>query len=138
MSDPTRQEPFSVLMKAFLEDKIRPKDFCINFTRLWMQERDNITAQAAEWSQPYDKLLIAAFQRGELSDVQFREEYMELWGGAKEAAFEEIICAVHSACSVYTPVPELEGEISEGQLRQEVADALAALSESKKHLVQAA
>ena len=138
MSDTIRQEPFLVLMKSFLDEKTPPQKFCLKFTRLWMQERDNILAQKADWPQPYDELLIAAFQRGELNGAQFREQYTELWGRAEDAAFDETICAVHSACSVYAPVPELEGEISEEQLRQEVGMALAALIKPDQLLIQAA
>lgn len=111
--------------------------FCTKFTKLWMQERDNSYAKKVDWPEPYNELIIASFQRGEISGSEFRQAYSDLWSNAEDQEFEETINAIYSACDCWYPLPEREGEIDENQLRREVADAFAALREPKKSLVQA-
>ncbi|MGI4789175.1 MAG: colicin immunity domain-containing protein [Janthinobacterium lividum] len=124
-------------MQPFLERQIKVQTFCTKFTKLWMQERDNSYAKKVDWPEPYNELIIASFQRGEISGSEFRQAYSDLWSNAEDQEFEETINAIYSACDCWYPLPEREGEIDENQLRREVADAFAALREPKKSLVQA-
>ncbi len=114
-------------MADYLSASLTVETFCTEFTKLWMRERDAAwgvwQAKKSTWSQPYDELLLAAFQRGEMGADEFRKKYARLRDCAVDPEFE-IISPVHSACSVFMPDPELEGEIDEAQLRHEVEDAL--------------
>ena len=139
MSRSTRQEPFLSLMQRFLDRHLEAEPFCAEFTKLWIQRRDALyEKEKAVWPEPYAEILIASFQRGEISDKQFREKYAKLWGSAEELEFQETIDAIHSACSVFAPDPEIEWEINEEQLRREVEDAFAVLTKLDTLLVQAA
>ncbi len=70
--------------------------------------------------------MIAAFQRGEMSSDVFQREHHRLWGySTEEWEFQNMIDAMHSACSCFCSLPELEWEINEEQLRQEAASFLA-------------
>ena len=131
-----RQKRFLSLMKSFLDREIQAQPFCTRFTKLWTQERDMTLAKKAEWPQPYDEQITAAFQRGEITGTQFSEQFAELWGYDPDT--QEIYDALHSACDCYYPFPEREGEIDEEQLRHEVEEAFATLTNPAKQLVQAA
>ena len=131
-----RQEPFLALMKSFLDRKIQAETFCTRLIKLWAQERDVTYAKKAEWPQPYDEMLTAAWQRGEISEAEFREKDAELWG--YEPHSQDVIDAVHSACDCWRSSPELKWEIEEVRLRHEVEEALATLTQPNKVLVQAA
>ena len=131
-----RQEPFLSLMKSFLDRKIQVQTFCTRFSSLWVQERDLSYAKKAEWPQPYDEMLTAAWQRGEITATQFSEQFAELWGYDPDT--QDIYDALHSACDCFYPFPEREGEIDEEQLRHETEEAFATLTDSAKRLVQAA
>ncbi len=141
MSRSTRQEPFLLLMQSFLDRQMKSQNFCAKFTRLWIQNRDSqeraYAKKKADWPEPYDEVLVASFQRGEISGSEFRQASADLWGYADILEFQETIDAIHSACSVFAPEPEMEWEISEEQLRQEVAEAFAKLQEPTKPLTQA-
>lgn len=130
-----RQEPFVSLMKSFLDQKIQAQTFCTRFIKLWAQERDITYAKKAEWPQPYDEMLTAAWQRGEINDVQFREKDAELWG--YEPHSQDVIDAVHSACDCWRLVPNSVWEIDEAQLRHEVQEAFTALTQANKSLPEA-
>lgn len=131
-----RQEPFLSLIKSFLDRKIQVQTFCTRFTTLWAQERDMTLAKKAEWPQPYDEMLTAAWQCGEISEAEFREKDAELWG--YEPHFQDVTDAMHSACDCWRPSPKLEGEIDEAQLRHEVQEAFAARTQANKELLQVA
>ncbi len=117
-------EPYLRLMKEFLHHNQSAADFCDQFTKLWIERRDDTLAKKATWSQPYDELLLAAFQRGEMSAEEFQKEHAELWGYADDIEFQIMIDALHSACMCWDPAPELDWEIDEARLRREVGDAL--------------
>ncbi len=136
MTNAMRHEPFLRLMERFLYHKQTAADFCDQFTRLWVENRDRTLAKKATWSQPYDEMLLAAFQRGEISAEEFQSEYAKLWGYADDIEFQTMINALHSACMCWDPSPELDWEIDDAQLRQEVGDALTtyqSLSNSLAH-----
>ena len=117
-----------MLMANFLNGRLAAETFCDRFIKQWMRDRDAAweaqQAKKASWSQPYDELLLAAFQRGEISVAEFQREHAKLWGYADDIEFQTMISALHSACSCWRPDPELEWEIGDKQLRQEVGDAL--------------
>lgn len=131
-----RQEPFLSLMQDFLARKMQVQEFCTKFTMLWAKERDATYAKKAEWPLPYDDLLIAAWQRGDINDAQFGEKDAELWG--YEPSLQNALDAVYSACDCWRPSPALEWEIDEAQLRREVEKAIAAVTQPNSVLVQAA
>ena len=138
----TRQEPFLMLMQQFLDRQLKSQTFCAKFTKLWIKNRDddyaNQVLKKAEWPEPYDEMLIASFQRGEISGSEFRRASAELWGYAQDLEFQETIDAIHSACSVFAPDPEMEWEINEEQLRLEVEAAYDRLTQPSKLLAEAA
>ena len=142
MTNTSRHQQFLTLIEKFLSGDLAPDTFCAKFIKLWMQDgavaREAQQAKKAAWSQPYDELLIAAFQRGEISANEFRSEHARLWGYGENLAFQTLIDALHSACSCWRSSPELEWEIGEEQLRREAADRLAAYRASAHALVQAA
>lgn len=138
MSRTSRHEEFLLLMGGLLSRSLGDDAFCSEFTALWMRDRDETYAKKATWQQPYDELLIAAFQRGEMSGEDFRNEYAKLWGYADDVEFQTIIDALHSACSMFSPSPELRGEIGEEELRQAVREALTAHQRSNKPLARTA
>ena len=129
MIDTLRHQRFLALIERFLTGDLAPAVFCAKFTRLWVQDgaaaREVQQAKKATWSQPYDELLIAAFQRGEMSAGEFQDEYARLWGYGEDLAFQTMVDALHSAYSCWRPLPELDWEIDDAQLRREVADRLA-------------
>ena len=131
-----RPEPFLSLMKSFLDRETPAQTFCTRFLTLWAQERDMTLAKKAEWPQPFDEMLTAAWQRGEMSEVEFREKDANLWG--YEPHSQNLIDAVHSACDCWRSSPEREWEIDEAQLRQEVQKAFAVLTQSTKARLQVA
>ena len=131
-----RQELFLALTQDFLERRIQVRAFCTKYIRLWAKERDVTYVKKAEWPLPYDEMLVAAWQRGEISDDQFKEKVAQLWG--YEANSQDVLDGVHSACDCWRLSPELKGEIDEMQLRHEVEEAFAALTQPNKVLVQAA
>lgn len=124
MTDAMIRKPFLRLMEQFLHHKQAAADFCDQFTKLWVEKRDDTLAKKASWSQPYDEMLLAAFQGGETSVDEFQREHAKLWGYADDIEFQTMIDALHSACMCWDPSPELDWEIDEAQLRQEVGDAL--------------
>lgn len=134
MTTAMRHEPFLRVMDRFLHHAQAAADFCDQFTRLWVENRDRTLAKKATWSQPYDEMLLAAFQRGEISTDEFQNEYAKLWGYADDIEFQTMIDALHSACMCWDPSPELDWEIDDEQLRQEVGDALAAYQNLSKPL----
>ena len=131
-------EPYLRLMKKFLRHNQSAADFCDQFTKLWIEKRDDTLAKKANWSQPYDELLLDAFQRGEMSMDEFQKEHAKLWGYADDIEFQTMIDALHSACMCWDPAPEFDWEIDEAQLRQEVKDALASYQRLEKPLAEVA
>lgn len=130
-----RQEPFLSLMKSFLDRKIQAQTFCTRFIKLWAQERDTTYAKKATWPLPYDEMLTAAWQRGEISEAEFREKDAKLWG--YEPHSQDLIDTVHSACDCWRSSPELKWELDEAQLRHEVKEAFAAFSQADKASLEA-
>ena len=128
---------FLSLIEKLLNGNLAADQFCTQFTRLWMKERDAVYARKATWPEPYDELLIAAFQRGEMTGSQFRSEHAKLWGYDENDAFQEMINEIHSTCSVFSPTPELEGEIDEQQLKYDVKKSLDSYQETNKPFAQA-
>ena len=94
-----------------------------------MKTKDVVYAKKATWPQPYDELLLATWQRGEISESDFRREHAKLWGYKENDTFQNMINEIHSAFSVYNPSPKLEGEIGEEQLRDAVRASLASYKE---------
>lgn len=126
MTNETRREHFVSLVEKFAGNKLAVSAFDRQFTALWMKYRDEEYAKKATWAEPYDQQMIASFQRGEINKDEFAREYRSLWGySAEEWEFQNMIDAMHSACSLFNPSPELEGEINEEQFRQEAASFLA-------------
>lgn len=127
MINETRREHFVSLADKFVSKKLVVDAFDHQFTALWMEYRDQeVDKKKAAWPEPYDQQIIASFQRGEMSKDEFAREYRSLWGySAEEWEFQNMTDALHLACSVFNPSPELEREISEDQLRQEAAAFLA-------------
>lgn len=140
MNDTPRHQLFLELMGRFLGGNLAASSFCAKFTKLWMQDRDAARdaeqTKKAAWSQPHDELLIAAFQRGEMSGEEFRKEHAQLWGYADDLEFQTMIDALHSACSCWRPSPELQWEIGEEELRQEIKEALADYQRRDKPLAR--
>ncbi len=138
MSGITRDEEYLSLIESFLSGNLEVISFCYELTALWTLDRDEMYAKKATWSQPYDEMLTAAYLRGEISKNDFSQKHAELWGYSEDSEFRTKVHTLHSACSVFSPSPELEGEISEEELRQEVREALAAYQRRNEPLARTA
>lgn len=142
MTDIAQHQPYLALMASFLDGMLAVEAFCDQYIKQWVRDRDAAweveQAKKATWSQPYDELLIAAFQRGEMSAKEFQKERAELWGYADDIEFQNMRDAMHSACMCWYPCPELDGKIDEAQLRQEVKDALTSYQMLEKPLAKVA
>ena len=136
MSGITRQEQYFSLIENFLILGLAVDAFCAEFTALWMQDRDDIYAKKAAWPQPYDELLLAAWQRGEISESEFQRGWAKLWGYAEDVGFRDMIDEIHSACSVFSLLPELQWEIDEEQLRHDVKQSLVGYERLSKPVAQ--
>ncbi len=137
MSGTIRHEEYFSLIEDFLSRDLEVAAFCSKFTALWIRDRDETYSKKATWQQPYDELLIAAFQRGEIGGSEFQQRSAELWGYAEDIEFQTMVDALHSACSVFRPSPELQWEIGEEELRREVGEALANYQKLDKPLARA-
>jgi len=138
MTSISQQQPFLSLIQRFLGGELAAAKFCALFTAAWAQDRDQASAKKAAWPQPYDELLMASWRRRELSDSEFQSEWGALWGGAEDAGFRTLVNKIHSACSVFSPFPEMQWELGEEQLKHAVANCLADYELLSKPAVQAA
>lgn len=121
MLSSSRQEQFLVLMQSFTSGDLAAVPFCAQFAALWTQDRDSADAKKAAWPQPYDELLLAAWQAGKIGESEFQKKWAALWGYAEETKFQDMIDEIHSACYVFDLSPELQWEINEEQLRHAVS-----------------
>lgn len=124
MSGITQQKQYLSLVQEFRGGRLAAPKFCAQFTTLWVQDRDATCAKKAAWPQPYDELLLASWRRGEMSDSKFQEKWAGLWGYAEDRKFRSLADEIHSACSVFSPSPELQWELDEEQLRDAVDKSL--------------
>lgn len=138
MSGIARQELYLSLVGKFLSRELAADDFCAQFIALWTQDRDSADAKKAAWPQPYDELLMTAWQTGKIGESEFRKEWAKLWGYAEETKFQDMINEIHSACYVFDPSPELQWEINEEQLRHAVSASFTEYGSLGKPAVQAA
>ena len=136
MNGTSRHGQFLSLIESFLGWNREVDTFCAEFMTLWMQDRDKTYAKKATWSQPYDELLLTSWQRGEISEDEFQKEWAKLWGYAEEVEFRDMIDEIHSACSVFSPAPELQWEMDEEQLRQAVKESFGNYDRLRKPAAQ--
>jgi hypothetical protein len=136
MSGATRHDEFLLLMERFLGRTLEADAFCSEFTALWIRDRDETCAKKATWPQPYDELLLAAFQRGEISGSEFERKSAALWGYAEDTEFQAMVDALHSACAAFSESPEAPWQIGEEELRREVGEALARCQQRDKALAR--
>jgi hypothetical protein len=122
MSDAPQDSEYLAIIERFLAGELSPGDFCDQFTVVWMKDRDEISARSRTWPRPYDQELLAAWQRGEISEEALHQGTAQLFG--YDLAFQDMVDRIHSACSVYRPDPEELWEIGEDRLRQDVQQAL--------------
>ena len=121
MSRFANKERYFAMIQAFLDGETDPEAFCNEFIALWVQDIDEEGARATTWPEPYDKQLLAARERGEISQEEFSRRWSELWGYAEDVPYVELLDKIHSACEVFDPQPRFEWEIDEAQLRADVA-----------------
>jgi hypothetical protein len=108
------------LIKSFLAHETSGDSFCGTIATLWMSHRDIQESIKKTWDEPYDKQLVKARLRGELTAEEFGKLYSELLGLGKMTKFSKMINEAHSVCSVFSPSPEDEWEIDEEQLQSEI------------------
>lgn len=122
MNDSPHAKEYFDLIGRFIAGVLTPEDFSDQFTVVWMKDQDEISARSRTWPRPYDQELLAAWQRGEVSEEALHEGTARLFG--YDLAFQGVVDRIHSACSAYRPDPEEAWEISGDQLRQDVEQAL--------------
>ncbi len=137
MTSVSQKEQFLSLIQRFLSGKLAAARFCAQFTAAWIQERDETYAKRAAWPQPYDELLMTAWQRGEMRESEFQEKWAKLWGYLEDREFRSLVDEIHSACSVCSPSPGLPWELDEEQLRHAVTVSLANYKRLSEPAVQA-
>lgn len=108
------------LIHHFLQHEVVADDFCTKLIAFWSLGRDDIYNKQKLWPEPYDQQLIAAWQRGELTEEAFRAKWDQLWGSDESTPFRYMLDRMHSACYVFRPSPQMAWEIDEDQLRREV------------------
>lgn len=138
MKPTTHHAEYLSLIEGFLSRNLDVAAFCSRFTTLWIQDRDDTYAKKAAWQHPYDELLLAEWQRGEINESEFQQKWAKLWGYANDIEFRTMVDKIHSACSVFSPSAELQWEIGEEELRQEVKETLAAYQRVYKPLARIA
>lgn len=132
-----QQRRYMSLVQKFQGGALAAREFCAQFTALWVRDRDETYAKRAAWLQPYDELLMASWQRGEMRDSEFQEKWAALWGYAEDAGFRALVDEIHSACRVFNPSPEMQWELDEEQLRQAITASLANYERLGQPAVQA-
>jgi len=108
------------LIQEFLDHKVSISNFCSDLTTFWMNYRDTQESLKESWDQPYDKILIEARLRGEVTAEECSKLYSELWELDDMSEFSTMIDRVHSACSAFSPLPKYDWQIDEQQFRSEV------------------
>jgi hypothetical protein len=108
------------LIQKFLSHEVTGDNFCSVIAELWINHRDIQESIKKTWDKPYDKLLVEARLRGELTPEEFGKLYSELWGLGEIKIFSKMINEVHSVCSTFSPSPEDEWEIDEHELQSEI------------------
>jgi len=100
----------------FLERRIEPEPFCIEFTQAWIKRRDQRLSKRDTWPERYDLALDDELRRGAISYEEFSAKWRELWG--PDTPFAETAAKIHSACAAYDPEPESKYWIDEAELRR--------------------
>ena len=112
------------LIQQLLSAELNGEAFCHEFMRQWRIDRDEEYKKRDAWPERYDLQLIAAHQRGELTDEEYHRQWVELWGYTEYQTLCEMLDRIFTACDCFHTVPEGQFEIDEGQLKKAVADNL--------------
>ncbi|MGB3205174.1 MAG: hypothetical protein WBB28_09315 [Crinalium sp.] len=85
-----------------------------------MNYRDTQESLKENWDQPYDKILVEARLRGEITAEEFGKLYSELLGLDEIRDFSTMIDGVHSACSDLAHYLNTSGNLMSNNLGQKL------------------
>ena len=135
----TRREHYFALVESFVNKAVEPYPFCDRYTSMWTQDRDEEYAKVTPSAESSGQQMIASFQRDEISREEFQQEYPKLFGySGEDLKFQDMIDAIHSACSCFRASPETKWDIDEEQLRQEMSEFLVRYRQQSALLLQTA
>jgi hypothetical protein len=129
MSYPVQEEPYIQMMWSFVKGAMDAPTFVQQFFALRRKDGEKEWALRSTWDQPYDQLLSAALQRGDISADEFSQRWDELFGWSpEEKMLLKLLDRVFSACNEFIDDPALSTnpaqEYDEEQLRAFVTKAL--------------
>ena len=129
MSYPVQAEPYIQMMWSFVTGATDAPTFVQQFFALRRKDGEKEWALRSTWDQPYDQLLSAALQRGDISADEFSQRWDELFGWSpEEKMLLKLLDRVFSACNEFVDDPALSTnpaqEYDEEQLRAFVAKEL--------------
>ncbi|MEM7531167.1 MAG: hypothetical protein AAF639_03240 [Chloroflexota bacterium] len=104
------------------------EQFCDEYVSLWAIHCGLAYQQKNDWPEPYDEQLMEQWNNGELTADEFEYKWLTLWSGWDDREFNDIIDAIHSACSAFNPNPMFEWEIDREQFYAEMLEMVKPLA----------
>lgn len=125
------EKKYLQMMHSFVQGAMDAQAFVPQFFDLRNKDVEKEGALRATWDKPYDQILIAALERGDISHDEFGRRWEELFGWSeREKQFLDMRGRVFTACDAFVDNPDLSTdpahEYDAQQLRDFVAQELRA------------
>lgn len=125
MSYVSNETQYLELIHQLIGSQIDGDYFCREFSSLCKIDGDELSSKSEVWPEQYDLQLIESHRQGKISPDEFERKWVELWGYGEYVHLLEMLDSIFTACDVFNPMPKLEYEIDDAQLKRDVGARLA-------------